>query len=167
MQNLFPNGSWSPTGGALGQGSKFSAWTSTVITGTALVSTYSATSGPDATPGVALSCTGTAATLSIVSRSINVPTEAMLGLSVIAKASSTSPTIVPFSVAYLDIAGNAIVTHVPIASAVPTSTSAIQYSAVSGVPLGAVTAVFTFAALTWAATGGYTLTVSSPQVVAF
>src|SRR5258707_1350989 len=102
MLNLVPNS---------GYGAKFSSWTSTVFnTGTALVSTYSATSGPDSTPGVTLSCTGTTGGVEIVSASIAVAPETMLGLGVVVKASSASPTIVPFSVAYKDALGSAVIT---------------------------------------------------------
>jgi hypothetical protein len=70
-------------------------------------------------------------------------------------------------VAFTDVSGNAVITAVPLASAVPASTSAIAYNAVVGIPIGASTAVFTYAALSWSSTGGYTEIISSPQVVAF
>lgn len=167
MENLLPNGAWNPLQGATGQGTKFSAWTPTLFnTGTVLVATYSATSGPDSTPGITLSCTGTTGGVEMVSKSLNVPQEGMLGLSVVVKASSASPTIVPFSVAFSDVNGNAVVTYVPVASAAAVA-AFTEYSAVVGVPLGAATAVFTYCALQWSSTGGYTEVVSSPLVVAF
>ena len=158
MQNLTPN---------VGYGAKLANWTATVATGTALVNTYSATTGPDNTPGNALSCTGTSATLSLVSNKLYVPAdEGFLVVSVIAKASNTAnSTIVPISVAFSDAAGGALLTYVPIASAAAASTSAILYNAVVGVPVGAVTAIVTLAAYNWVSTGGYTLTVSSPEVL--
>jgi hypothetical protein len=166
MENLFPNGSWSVTGGAVGQGAKFSAWTPTVATGTVLVHTYSATSGPDSTPGLLLSCTGTSATLSLVSPSFNVPADSgFLVLSVICKCSNTAnSTLIPWSVTFTDTAANTVVTTAA-ASAAAGSTSAIQYNTVVGVPVGSSTAVVTFGAYNWTSTGGYTVTYSSPQVL--
>jgi hypothetical protein len=167
MENLLPNGNWTPLGGALGQGTKFSAWTPTLFnSGTVLVSTYSATSGPDSTPGLTLSCTGTTGGVELVSPKLSLPQEGMLGLSVVVKASSASPVIVPFSVAFTDLNGNAVVTYVPIASAAAVA-AYTQYCAVVGVPLGAAYGVFTYCALSWSSTGGYTEVVSSPSVVAF
>jgi hypothetical protein len=162
MENLTPNGGPSFTG----YGAKFANWTPTVVTGTALVHTYSATSGPDSTPGLSLSCTGTSATVKLVSGTLDVPADSgFLVLGVIVAASSTSPTLVPFSVAFSDAAGNAVVTATPIASAAPGSTSAIAYNAVVACPVGAATAIVTMAALTWSSTGGYSEVISSPQVM--
>ena len=90
----------------------------------------------------------------------------MLGLGVVIKASSASPTIVPFSVAYSDGAGNAVITHIPIASAAAVA-AYTEYVAQTMVPVGAATAIFTFAALQWSSTGGYTEIVSSPVILAY
>jgi hypothetical protein len=57
-------------------------------------------------------------------------------------------------------------THTPLASAAPASTRAIQYSYASGVPDYAATAVVTFGAYSWTATGGYSIVASSPNVSA-
>ena len=160
MQNLTPN---------VGYGAKFANWTPTVVTGSALVHTYSATSGPDSTPGWTLSCTGTSATLNLVSNTLYVaPDEQFLVLSVTLKVSNTAnSTVQPFSVAFSDVAGSAVgAAVVPIAAvAALNTTTHIQYTGLVTVPVGAVTAVATLVGYNWTSTGGYNVIVSNPQVL--
>lgn len=159
MENLLPNA---------GTGAKFASWTPTVTgAATAPVGTYSATSGPDSTPGVTLSSTGASGGVEAVGKTVNVAAETMLGLSVVLAASSVTPTLIPIQVTFKDAAGNTIVTVTPYASAVPASTSAIQYNASVGVPVGAATAVVIFGALAWGSVGGYTVVMSSPIVLGY
>jgi hypothetical protein len=147
-------------------GTNFAAWTPTVLgAATAPLGTYGATSGPDSFGGLTLSSTGTAGGIEVVA-SLGVEQENLLGLSLIAKASSATPTFVPFAVSFTDAAGNAILTVTPIASAAaPVAFTA--YSAVVGVPHGAVKASFAYAALSWASVGGYTVILATPLVNGF
>jgi len=148
-------------------GTNFSAWTPTILgAATAPVGTYGATAGPDSFGGFTLSSTGTAGGVEVVSAVLGVEQENLLGLSLIAKASSATPTFVPFAVSFTDASGNAILTVTPIASAAaPTAFTA--YSAVVGVPHGAVKATFAYAALSWASVGGYSVIMATPLVNGF
>lgn len=155
-ENLIPND---------GPGLKFASWTPTAIgAATSPLSTYGATSGADSMPGTVLSATGASGGVSLVS-TVGIEGETCLALGVVCVASSATPTIVPFAVKYTDANGNTIVTHTPIASASAVA-AATEYTAVSVVPDGAVHAVVTLAALSWASVGGYTVAVSSPVVAA-
>jgi hypothetical protein len=155
-QNLFPND---------GPGTHFGLWTA-VATGSATspTATYSASGGADSMQDVSLAASGTSGGVALQATA-HVEGENVLALGFVAVASSTSANIVPFSIAYKDVNGNTIVTHVPIASAAAVA-SATQYSAISTVPDGAVQAVVTLCNLTWSATGGYTVTCQSPEVAA-
>jgi hypothetical protein len=155
MQNLTPND---------GQGKQFALWTPTVIdAATAPVGTFGATSGPDNMPGLTLSSTGTAGGVQAVA-TIGVEGEGMLFLAALLKGSSATPTLVPFAVSFTDAAGNAIVTATPIASAVaPTAFTA--FTSAVAIPGMARTASVSFAALSWSATGGYSVVMASPQVM--
>jgi hypothetical protein len=147
-------------------GTSFALWTPTVLgAATAPVGTFGATAGPDSFGALTLSSTGTAGGIEVVS-SLGVEQENLLGLSLTAKASSATPTFVPFAVSFTDASGNAILTVTPIASAAaPTAFTA--YSAVVGVPHGAVKATFAYAALSWASVGGYTVILATPLVNGF
>ncbi len=159
MENLLYN---------TGPGAKFAFWTPTVTGAAATpLGTFSATSGPDSTPGVTLSATGTSGGIEAVGKAVNVAAETMLGLSVVLAASSVTPTLIPIQATFKDAAGNTVVTVTPYASAVPASTSAIQYNATVGVPVGAATANVIFGALAWASVGGYSVIMSSPIVLGF
>jgi hypothetical protein len=156
MINLFPNE---------GAGAKFASWTPTLTgTSTVPVGSYSATSGPDSNPGLTLSVTYSSGTggVEAVSPKFAVAPEDQLFLSVVLKASSTTPTLTPWSVAFTDSLGNSVLT-VAAASAAAASTSAIQYNGTVGVPVGSAYAVVTFGALSWTSTG-YTVVMSSPLV---
>jgi hypothetical protein len=104
--------------------------------------------------------------VSAVGPVLGVQGETFLALSAVLKASSATPTIVPFQVAFVDANGNVMVTATPIASAAA-PTSFTSYNALVGVPDGAVKATLTFSALTWGATGGFTVIVASPTVAGF
>jgi hypothetical protein len=155
MLNLFSN---------YGSGSKFSAWTPKAATLTAPLATYSATSGPDSTPGITISATGTSGSVYVQTPSFSVAPEDQLFLSVVLKASSETPTVAPFTVVFEDSLGNSVLTVIPIAAATAASTSAIQYNATVGVPVGAATAVVEMGTLAYSSTGGYTLVLSSPLI---
>jgi hypothetical protein len=156
-ENLVPND---------GPGLKLASWAPT-ITGSATVpvGTYSATSGADSQPALTLSATGTSGGIEALSPVLSVEGETVLALGFVAVASSATPTIVPFSVTYKDGAGNVIAVHVPIASAAAVA-SKTEYSALSFVPDGAVTAQVAMCNLAWSSTGGYTTTFQSPVVAA-
>jgi hypothetical protein len=160
--NLFPN----RPGQTTGYDAEFSAWTATATgSATSPVATYSATSGPDSTPGVTLSATGTSGGVEAVSSSFSVTGESVLALSVVLKASSTTPDLTPWSVTFKDSSGNTVLT-VAAANAAPASTSAVQYNTTVAVPNGAVSAQVTYGYLNWSATGGYSVVMSTPVVAA-
>jgi hypothetical protein len=156
MQTLVPND---------GPGLKMALWAPTTITLTAPVGTWSATSGADSQPGLTLSGTGTSGTIEAVA-SIGVSQETALLVSCICTASSATPTLVPIQVTWKDASGNTIVTVTPYASAAA-PTSATQYNAVVAVPDGAKTATVTLAALSFTATGGYSVIMQTPIVAGF
>lgn len=87
-------------------------------------------------------------------------------MAVTLKCSNTvNSVLVPISVAFSDAAGNAVLTWTPVASAAAASPSAILYSNVVAVPVGASTAIVTLGAYSWTSTGAYTEVMSSPQVL--
>jgi hypothetical protein len=157
MQNLVPNA---------GATASLTGWPA-AVTGSATtpVAAYSATSGPDNTPGLTLTASGTSGGVQ-AGATVNVSAETMLGLSVAYKCSSTAPTVVPVQVTFYDASGNSIVSYTPVASAAG-STSWQQANATVGVPDGAVTAKVVLAALSWAATGGYSVVLSTPIVLGY
>ncbi len=159
MQNIVPN--------TVGGNSKLAAWTPVVVSpSSAPVGTESDTSGANSTPGETLSSTGTSGGIQ-AQATVSVPSEGALFLSCYVKASSTAPTLTPFSVVFKDAAGNAIgQPSVPVAGAVAADASNhYQFNATVGVPVGARTAVVTMAKLTWASTGGYSCVLSHPLIV--
>jgi hypothetical protein len=107
-QNLLPNDDG---------GLKFALWTP-VATGAATspTGTYGATGGADSLPEIQLAASGTSGGVAMQA-TVNVEQETILALGFVGNSSSASANIVPFSVAYTDANGNAIVTHVPTASA--------------------------------------------------
>ena len=156
MQNLVPND---------GPGANLALWTAEAVTATSPQLAYSATSGADSKPGGTLSATG--ASGSVYAQTVlDVSQENALLLSVIAKASSATPTLVPFNVLFKDSNGNTIVTSTPIASAAA-PTSAVHFNAVIAVPDGAVQAVVEYCTLSWSSTGGFSVIMQSPVVGAF
>jgi hypothetical protein len=157
--NLLPNRSGQTTG----YNSKFSAWTPTV-TGSATVplGTYSATSGPDSTPGLTLSATGTSGGIEAVA-TVNVAPEQVIVVGVVLDASSASANVTPIQVTFKDALGNSIVTVTPYADAAGVA-SVTAYNAVITVPDDAATAKVILGYTHWSSTGGYSNVLSSPNV---
>jgi hypothetical protein len=156
-QNLIPND---------GAGAKLASWTPTVTgSATVPVGTYSATSGDDSLPALTISATGTSGGVGVVGPVLEVEPETVIALAFIAVASSATPTMIPFTVTYKDGSGNTIATHVPIASACAVA-SKTEYTAITVVPDGAVSATVAMCNLGWSSTGGYTTTFQSPVVAA-
>jgi len=146
------------------QGGGFAAY-SVAATGAATspTGTYSATSGPDSTPGLTLAASGTSGGVQ-ANYTAHVEGEVALLLSCVIKASSTTPTLQPILCTFEDANGNTVTSYAAPAAAAAASTNAIQYQAVVAVPVGAVKAVVNFVNLAWSATGGYTAVLSSPIV---
>jgi hypothetical protein len=143
-------------------GGSFAGLTAKVTgSGTVPVSTYSATSGPNSTPGATLSCTGTSGGVKL-SQTVNVGPETAFIVHVTYKASSTSPNLTPITVTFQDGSGNTVETYVPSADAAPADTSAHTVTGSGMVPVGAVKAVVEYGWLHWTSTGAYTVVVSSP-----
>ena len=145
-------------------GGSFAAYTTAVTgSGTIPVGTYSATSGPDSTPGLTMSCTGTSGGVQ-ANASVPCQGETALLLSCLLKASSASPNLQAILCTFVDGAGNTVSSYAAPAAAVPASTSAIQYQTVVAVPDGAVKAKVSFGNYSWASTGGYSIVLSSPVI---
>jgi hypothetical protein len=147
--------------------SKFSAWTvAKTGSATAPVGTYSATSGPDSTPGLTISSTGTSGGVELTYQlSLANADSGVLVVSAVIKGSSASANATPITVTFQDgvtPTPNTVVAYVPYADATYADTNAHLYVAVAPVPLGAVQAQIVIGYTHWAATGGYSAVVSSP-----
>ena len=146
------------------QGGKFSAYTVNATgSGTVPVGTYSATSGPDSTPGLTMSCTGTSGGVQ-AQATVNVAGETALLLACTLAASSTTPNLQAILCTFKDAAGNTVGSYAAPAAAVPASTSAITYQTVVAIPDGAVKAVVQFGNYSWTSVGAYTIVLSSPII---
>ena len=144
---------------------KFASWT-VAATGSATspVGTYSATSGPESTPGLTLSATGTSGGVEATYTVASVPGDAaVMHVSVNLKASSATPDCTPIQVVFLNSAGQTIVTATPFANAAAV-TSNTQYDASIAVPYGAASAEVIVGYLNWSSTGGYTTVMAAPAV---
>jgi hypothetical protein len=163
-QNLLPN----VGGDGVHSGTKFASWTAGATTLTAPTGTYSATGGPNSTPSLAITATGTSGTQYMQATLATVPAdEGFLVLAGIFKSSSTAPTLTPFIVTFKDNAStpNIVVVATPIAAVSSPSASYVPYSAVVGVPFGAYSATVQFGVLTVGSVGGYTVTCAAPEVL--
>lgn len=159
MQNLTPN---------VGYGAKFAYWTAGAVTLTAPAGTYSATGGPNSTPSMAVTATGTSGSQFLTASLATVPQdEGYLVLSGMFKSSSTAPTLTPFIITFKDGAAtpNTVVTVTPIAAVSSPASSYVQYNTVVAVPFGAYSATVQVATLNVSSTGGYTVTAAGLAVL--
>jgi hypothetical protein len=77
------------------------------------VGTLSATTGPNSSPGFTLSSTGTSGGVQAIA-TMGVQAEGMFYLSANMKASSATPTLVPFAVTFADVNNVNILTYTPL-----------------------------------------------------
>ena len=159
--NLLPNAALAYT--------KFSAWTvAKTGSATAPTATYSATTGPNSTPGLTLGSSGTSGGVELTYQlSLSNTDSGVLVVSAIIKGSSASANSTPIQVVFQDgvtPTPNTVVSYVPYADGTYADTAAHLYVAVAPIPVGAVQAEIILGYTHWSSTGGYTAVVSSPAV---